>query len=306
MDVPLLQQFLIALFVGMVASTFVPAVRRAIPRAVEALMWIGLVTVCLMGVVSVTDKSAREVTTSAAWGIEQVINTMTATLGSGLSTWLGDNRFLVATAVTVLACAALIALAAIRSARGVQRRRPRVRLGEWMGLPLPAARPAHSGVSGALGRINRRVAAAAALGGAALLTTGLNFAIWGRNVLVPTGATRLAHAAAIGRLESKARLEALRDSAAHLQFAARAWYTAAGAPAVNGLATRAAVGLRVAGEVQRGAEPPEVAGGHVVNIQALMNGQSLGWYGPLRPALQAPGEDEEENGPESRSSSLAS
>ncbi|HEY1456531.1 MAG TPA: hypothetical protein VGG31_08525 [Candidatus Dormibacteraeota bacterium] len=307
MEVPLLLQFLIALFVGMVASTFVPPVRRAIPRPVEVMMWIGLITVCVIGMVSITDKSARELTASAAWGIEQVINTMVGMLGAGVMAWLGDHRFMIATGVLVLAGACLIALAAIRSARSAQRRRPRVRLREWMEVPLPMApRPARAGVAGALGRVNRRVAAAAAVGGASLLTAGLNFAIWGRNVLVPTGARRLAHAAAIGRVESKARLEALRDSAAHVQFAARAWYTAAGAPAVSGLATRTADALRTAGELQRGVEPPEVAGGHVLNVQAFLSGQSLGWYGPLRPALHIPGEDEEENGSESQPDSLAS
>src|SRR5207248_80382 len=83
--------------------------------------------------------------------------------------------------------------------------------------------------------LNRRVAAGLAIAGAAALTRMLDAAIWFRDVMLPRQARRLANAAVAGRVGSRARLESLRDASAHLQFAARSWYAAAGEPAINGL-----------------------------------------------------------------------
>ena len=64
---PLLLQFSIALFTGMVAATFVPPIRRSIPRPVEVLLWVALITACAIGLSSVTSENARNLTTSVVW-----------------------------------------------------------------------------------------------------------------------------------------------------------------------------------------------------------------------------------------------
>jgi hypothetical protein len=289
-ELPLLLQFAIALFTGMVAATFVPPVRRAIPRPVEVLIWIALVTVCVLGVLSITDPNARELSTSAAWGADQIINTMVALLLAGVGVWILDHRFAIAgwmilvTSVDIIALIFLKSLLnSLRSARPWQ---PRIRLGEWMELPVvdTAAPPRRRlVVADPLAGVNRRLAAASAVAATDALAKMIDLSIWIRDVLVPREIRRLAHAAAMGRLESKARLESLREATAHLQFAARAWYTAAGEPAVKGLA------------------PVAMRAGQIIDIQALLSAQSLGWYGPLGDGLTRPpgGQDDaEQEGPD--------
>ena len=164
---------------------------------------------------------------------------------------------------------------------------------EWMELPrLAPATPQPVAVPYALDELNRKWGAAAAIAGAALLTWLLNFAIWSRDVLLPRQAERLARAAAVGRVGSRAGLESLRDTAAQLQFAARAWYTAAGAPAVNDLTTKATTAVRSV-RTARGVEAPGLAPSQAVDIRVLLSAQSIGWYGPVRPA---PAVREEEDG----------
>jgi len=304
MEVPLLLQFSIALLTGMVASTFVPPVRRSIPRPVEIAMWIGLATVCLLGILSVTDKNARELTTAAAWGADQIINTLIGLLGAGIAAWISDHRFAIATAVVILAGIDLVALALIRSIRTAERAQPRVRLRDWMELPLPSRQHVPAPAS-AFDTINRRFAAGVALATAALLTAALNATIWLRDVVLLREAKRLGHAAARGRVQSKAGLESLRDRAAHLRFAAHAWYAAAGAPAVNGLATRATEAVRSAGVAGRAGQTTDLVSGRMADIHVLLSAQSIGWYGPLSsaPDIQPEGE---EDGVESQPDRLAS
>ncbi|HET7418776.1 MAG TPA: hypothetical protein VFL27_00175 [Candidatus Dormibacteraeota bacterium] len=279
MEVPLLLQFCIALFTGMVAATFIPPVRRSIPRPVEVILWIALITVCAVGVVSITDPNARELSASAAWGADQVINTTVGLLFSGFGGWLSDHRFSIASWMVIVAGADIFLLMFIGSWRNGQAWRPRVRLREWMELPVPARaalvrQPVHAD---ALAGVNRRIAAAAVVAGATALARMVDASIWLRDVVVPGGARRLSQAAVVGRVESGARLEGLREVTAHLQYAARAWYAAAGEPAFNELATRASGAMRAARAVRRA----RLRAGQVVDIQALLNAQSIGWYGPF-------------------------
>jgi putative Mn2+ efflux pump MntP len=292
-EVPLLLQFSIALFTGMVAATLVPPVRKSIPRPVEILAWTALVVACVIGIISITSPNARELTTSAVWGIDQVISTLVGLLGAGLLGWLADNRFTVATVVTFVLGADILALALVRSYRKSRGWRPQVRLMEWMELPrLAPASPQPVAVPYALDELNRKWGAAAAIAGATLLTWSVNFAIWSRDVLLPRQAARLAHAATAGREGSRAGLESLRDTASQLQFAARAWYTAAGAPAVSDLATKATTAVRSV-RARRGAEAPGLAS-HAPEVRVLLSTQSIGWYGPVRPApVVRGGEDED-------------
>jgi len=127
---------------------------------------------------------------------------------------------------------------------------------------------------------------------------------WAREVLIPREARRLARAAAAGGLESRERFDSLRDTAAQVQFAARSWYTAAGDPALDSLTARAAEALKHAAATRRGRRLAGFGPDHVVDIEALLNAQSMGWYSPMPPGLPAPA-PEDEDGSE-RSDRLAS
>lgn len=312
MELPLLLQFSIALFTGMVGATFIPPVRRSIPKPIERVLWVALIAVCVIGVVSVADPNARELSASTLWGVDQMINSLIGSMLGGALTWASANRFGIASWMVIVAGADLFALVLLRSRRAGQAWQPRVRLREWMELPLPARvpEPALVPASDPIANLNRRVTAAMAVAGTTMLTNFLDFSIWMRDVLVPNGSRRLAHAALAGRSTSRRSLESLRESAAHLQYAAVAWYAAAGRPAVNGLAVKANQAASHAFEQARHARralgPLPARAGQVIDIRTLMSAQSLGWYGPML-AAPTPGEvvDDDETEPQ-RSDRLAS
>jgi hypothetical protein len=280
---PLLLQFAIALCTGMVAATFIPPVRKAIPRPVEVVLWIALIVVCAVGMLAVTDSNARNLTTSVLWGADHVINTIAGLLLGGIASWIYDHRFPIATWLVMLAGADLFALVLLRSMRKARPWQPRVRLGEWMEMPVPVPMTARARVSQAdpLVDVNRRLVAGSAVLGAAMLARTVDLSIWIRNVMLPLHRRRLAEAASAGRTGSQARLESFRDAAAHLQYAAWAWYEAAGQPAVSGLAGKAGSTARAAGKALR---PVALKPGQVIDIQALLSAQSIGWYGPVSTA----------------------
>jgi hypothetical protein len=112
--------------------------------------------------------------------------------------------------------------------------------------------------------------------------------------MIPREAQRLARAAAAGGVESRERLDSLRDTAAQVQFAARSWYTAAGAPALDSLSARAAEALKHAAAARRGRRLAGFGPDHVVDIQALLTAQSTGWHSPMLPALPAPAPEDED------------
>ena len=294
MDLPLLLQFSIALFTGLVAATFIPPVRKAIPRPIEVFMWIGLIVVCAIGLLNISSESARNLSTSLIWAADEVINTIFGLLLGGVVAWIVDHRFAIATWMVIVAGADLLMLVVLRSMRTSRAAQPRVRLGEWMEMPVPVAPSgAQPRVAAAdpLVDVNRRLAAGAAILAAAMLTRTLDLSIWIRNVMLPLQRRRLAEAARVGRDGSRARLESLRDTAAHLQFAARAWYAAAGEPAMSGFAVKA----RAAGKSLR---PAALRPGQVVDIQALLSAQSIGWYGPLMAPPETPRGDNDADQPQ--------
>lgn len=306
MELPLLLQFLIALFTGMVAATFVPYVRRSIPRAAEVLLWIALVSVCVVGVVNITDRNARELTASAAWGADQIIGTLATLVLGGLGGWISVHRFSIASWLLIVAGIDIFALVLIGSLRSARSWEPRVRLGEWMELPVLQPVPARRQMLMAdpLADVNRRLAAASALAGAAVLAKMVEAWIWIRDVLLPRLAHRLTQAAAAGRVESRARLDSLSDATAHVQYAARAWYVSACEPAISGLAGKANdATVRTARALRRSLRPARLRAGEVVDIQALLSAQSIGWYGPLSAGPTAPPhevEDVDESQPSDR------
>jgi hypothetical protein len=290
-EVPLVLQFSIALFTGMVGATLVPPVRKSIPRPVEVGLWIALILACVIGVVSITNPAVRELTSAAFWGVDQIITTTVGLIGAGIVAWIVEHRFPIANWVVLVYGADIMVLALLGSYRKGKGWQPDVRLREWMELPRLSAPTLEPVVTPyAIDDLNRRWAAASAVAGAAILTALVNFSIWARDVLLPRQAERLAHAAAVGRAESRAGLESLRDTASQLRFAARAWYAAAGAPAVNALATRATDAVLA---VKRQAAEPTT--GRAVDIRVLMNAQSIGWYGPLRPAPAVTDGEEDED-----------
>jgi hypothetical protein len=260
-EVPLLVQFSIALFTGMVAATLVPTVRKSIPRPIEIVLWAALVMACVIGFVNITNPHARELTSSAFWGVDQVINTLAALLGAGALSWIADHRFTIATDLALVCAIDILALVMVRSHRQARAMQPQVRLGEWMVLPrLSATALQPVAAPSAIDDLNRKWAAGFAVAGTSLLAGLVNFSLWARDVLLPRQAGRLAQAASAGRVGSRARLESLRDTASQLQFAARSWYTAAGVPAVNALAANAAA----------------LDASRVADIRALLSARSIG------------------------------
>jgi len=303
-EVPLLLQFSIALFTGMVAATLVPPVRKSIPRPIEVVLWVVFVIVCLIAVTNIANPKVRELTASAFWGVDQVINTLAGLMGAGVVGWIVDHRFTIATCAVVVLAVDVLALAMVRSDRQARAWQPQVRLGEWMELPRRSIAPEPVVVPYALDELNRKWAAAFAVAGAALLAWLVNLSIWARDVVLPRQAERLAQAAAAGGVVSRARLELLRDTASQLQYAARSWYAAAGAPALDGLAAIAAEAMRTASSAQ--AEPAALEASRTADIHVLLSGQSIGWYGPLRPVAAVTDEEEEEGDATGQTDRLAS
>ena len=139
----------IALCTGMVAATLLPPVRKSIPRPIEVGMWTLLVVACVIGVLSITNPNARELTASAFWGVDQVISTLVGLLGAGVLGWLAEHRFTIATWVTFIFLADILALALLHSYRQRHGWQPRVRLVEWMELPrlAPVQQPVGHGLA---------------------------------------------------------------------------------------------------------------------------------------------------------------
>jgi hypothetical protein len=308
-EVALLLQFSIALFTGMVAATLVPPVRRAIPREVEVLLWVAFFISCAIGVVSISDRNARELTSSAVWGIEQLIHTAVGLVVGGLLGWIYDNRLSIASGLVIVAAGDFLALLVIRSLRKAKGWQPRVRLGEWMEVPPPghmAFEPQVIADSGS--DLNRRVAVATAVAGTAVSSglTQLNQGI--RNILARQKAERLARDGSVGQVESRARLESLRGNAALFGFAAQSWYAAVAAPALSQLAAKTSMAVRSAadaGKRRLGLTQPSYA--DLIDVQVLLNAQSIGWYGPVMVDPLDDATDSEQDGAESgRSGRLAS
>jgi hypothetical protein len=251
-------------------------------------LWIGFVSVCVLGIASINDPNARELNTSAVWGADQIFNTTMGLVIGGVGSWIYDHRFPLASWLVIVVGVDIFALILIRSARSAKRGQLRVLLGEWMEIPI-ASSPQRAGIGAAaadpLAEVNRRIAAWGAIAATTALASVVEVAIWLRDVLAPRQAGRIARAAVAGRVESRARLESLRDASAHLKYAARSWYSAAGEPVINELATRAARAAK------RSLKPVRLRPGEIVDIQALLSAQSIGWYGPLATGpMPSPGE----------------
>src|ERR1700686_5258537 len=108
---PLGVQFSIALCTAMVAATFLPTIRRLIPRWFEIALWVALILVCWLGMAGIRDPHARELTSSINWALGRILSTMVGLAGLSLLDTLHASRFAIANAVVTLFGADLLALA---------------------------------------------------------------------------------------------------------------------------------------------------------------------------------------------------
>jgi hypothetical protein len=302
-------QFSLALFAGMAAAMVVPPVRRSVPRWMEASIWLGLVVTCWLAITNIEQVNTRKLTESAAWGADQIVNTSIGLVFASMLGWVADHRFVIANAVVLMVGADILVLVLIRSHRRAVGWQPRVRLGEWIEVPMhraPARVPAAAPY--VMDEWNRRSEHATAMLAAAFLTWFVQMLIWTRDVVVPQARVRQAQAVEAGRMQAAARLETLRERAFRWQASARSWQTEH-APAINGLAARAGQVLDRA--VVRGGGVADLPGeramtaDQVVNVHALLSAQSIGWYGPIAPAPPPAGSPDGE-GREHESDRLAS
>jgi hypothetical protein len=276
---PLGLQFSIALCTAMVAATFVPTVRRLMPRWFEIALWVALIFVCWLGVASIKDPHARELTSSINWALGQIFSTMIGLAGLSILDTLHANRFAIANAVVTLFGADLLALAVLSTYREGRGWQPKVRLGAWLEVPaVPVPVMVQAPQPYAIDELNERLTAATATAGAAAATWSVQFLIWARDFGLPRAEERLAMAAAVGRVETKVLLEAVRETARELESGART-VVAASAPEVNKLALRVAAILNGVTEAEQRVSPSAGNLAQVIDIQALRVAQSLGRFG---------------------------
>jgi hypothetical protein len=292
---PIGLQFSIALCTAMVGATLVPNIRRAMPRWFEIALWVALIFVCWLGIASIRDPHARELTNSINWAVGQIVNTLIGLAGLSVLDALHANRFGIANAVVTFFCADLLTLALLSSYRESRGWQPNVRLGDWMELPVaPVPMLVQSSEPYAIEELNERLAAATVTAGAAAATWSVQFLIWARDIGLPRTEERLALAAAVGRDESKVLLEAVRETARELESGARD-LVAASAPEVNKLALRVAAILNGVTDAEQRVSPSAGNLAQIVDIQALHIAQSLGRFGRARSTER---KDDIENDPE--------
>jgi hypothetical protein len=287
-------EFSIALCTGMVAATFAPSVRRSIPRWFEIALWVALIFVCWLGLASINQPQARELTDSLNWAAGQILSTLLGLVGASVIDLLSANRFGIANAAVTLFGADLLALALIRTHREGQGWQPKVRLRDWMEFPKVAA-PAPMALAvepSAIEELNERLAAATSSAGAAAATWSIQFLIWARDIGLPRAEERLALAAAVGRVETKVWLESVRETARELESGARTRF-ADSTPEVNKLALRVAAILNGVVDAEYRIAPGSGKPAQVIDLQALRIAQSLG-----RNAAATTDEKEDENGTE--------
>ncbi|HEX3507102.1 MAG TPA: hypothetical protein VHW94_01805 [Candidatus Dormibacteraeota bacterium] len=249
------------------------------PRWFEIALWVALIFVCWLGIASIKDPHARELTSSINWAVGMMVNTLVGLAGLSVLDSLRASRFAIADGVVTLFCADALLLALLSSYREGRGWQPTVRLGEWMEVPpapLPVMVPASQ--SYAVEELNERLAAATITAGAAAATWSVQFLIWARDIGLPRAEERLARAAAVGRVETKVLLAAVRETAGELESGARD-LVAASAPEVNKLALRVAAILNGVTEAEQRVSPSAGNLAQVVDIQALRIAQTLGRFG---------------------------
>lgn len=131
------------------------------PRWIEPVVWLGLITSGWLTVTNVKETNARFLTDSVTWAAGQIVNTSFALGIASLKVWLVSQKFEIASAVLVLVFLDILLLALLRSHRQATKSMPRVKLGEWFELPRPAlAEPKKSRVARPRRQVGVRVKAA--------------------------------------------------------------------------------------------------------------------------------------------------
>jgi hypothetical protein len=249
---------LIAAFAAMVAITIM---RKHTPRAIELLLWTGLIWVCLLGVTGIRDQQARDLTSAAFWGASQVLGSVIQLGVVSLGLWLIDNRFVFADWAVLIAGTDLLILAFLASRRQANGWKPRIRLRDWMEMPRRAEPKPAPVTASAVDELNERFNVWAPVAAAAALTWTTLMLIWTGDVAEPrirqagekAGATaggarrRLAGVnwrAAVARVSARPRrlteqvvdIEDLSRRAADMRSRAATWLADAGrTPEVNWL-----------------------------------------------------------------------
>lgn len=193
-------QFSVAAFAGMALAMMVPAVRRSVPRWMEAFIWLGLIVTCWLAITSLQHTNTRFLTESMAWGANQIVNSSVGLVIGGVRSWISDHRFVIANGLVTLVGADILLLALLQSHRKGVGWQPRILLGEWIEVPLMRApAPAHVPVPYALDEWNRRAERATAMLGTAILAGLIHMLVWTRDVLY-RGARGDANLAMNGRI----------------------------------------------------------------------------------------------------------
>ena len=152
------------LLTGGVVATFLPKVRKAIPRPVEVVLWMAFIGASLMTVARVSDPKLREVTASILWAAGQVAGSQLADVAGSAREWAVVHRFDIAAFTALAAGADVVALALMRANRTARRMSPRVHLAEFFEIPQPVRAPAYAGTPNPLAAIDRRLAEASRAG----------------------------------------------------------------------------------------------------------------------------------------------
>lgn len=254
-----------------------------------------LILVCWIGIASIKQPQARELTDAINWAAGQIISTLLGLAGASVLDALAAHRFVIANAVVTLFGADLLALALLSTYREGRAWRPQIKLGEWMEVPVAVAPTTVAAVAdpSAIDELNVRWAAATATASAAAATWSVQFLIWARDVGLPRAEERLALAVAVGRVETRVWLDSVRETARELETTARNFYETS-APEANKLALRVAAILNGVTDAEHRLTPGAGDLAQVVDIQALRIAQSLGRLG----RAASTGEKIEENDPE--------
>ena len=193
MNDAVVSEVLIALFAGMVGFAIL---RRGTARSVEIVLWIGLIWVCVLGVMSTHDKQTRELTSAAAWGATQTIGAVAGVMSQTFMAWLSEHRIAVATWVVLAFGIDLLAIVLLQTHRQAIGWQPRVRLRDWMEMPRPAKpQPAQAPVDSGVDELNARFNRWAPLATAGALMQMTLLLIWSLDVMVPAAARKLRDAA---------------------------------------------------------------------------------------------------------------
>src|SRR5437899_11418657 len=124
-----------------------------------------LISAYMLVVMCISNPNARELTSSAVWGADQIVSTLIGLMFGGVRIWIAEHRFSIASWMVITAGVDIFALMLIGSMRRGRAWQPRVRLREWMELPVAAPAPARNGVvvMDPIVVLNRRIAAGLAI-----------------------------------------------------------------------------------------------------------------------------------------------